>query len=95
MLLKTRKHMFLKVRKQEARKRYNDGQEVLIAGDNINEFHLLEGWHLACRISIWQDVYSADFDWRIERFEALNTGNGLGKRAAYYVEVAGPINQTA
>lgn len=95
MHLVSDKHMFLKVRKNEARKRYNEGQEILIAGDNVNHYHLLGGWALAGHISIWQGVYSADFDWRVERFESLNLGQGLGKRAAYYVEVAGPIKRAS
>ena len=79
----------IKMNKTEARKRYNNGQEIILAGDNVNTFHILGGWALGCRIS--KEVGpqhlpgESDFDARVRNFEWY-LERELGRRAAYYQE---------
>lgn len=82
---------YTKLRKNEARKRYNAGETVLIVGDNVNSFHFEDGWHLA--IPINKDDYpptqrendDTTFDYRVNQFEHY-LARELGRRAAYYVK---------
>lgn len=85
--------VFKKFNKTEARKRYHAGEEIIIVGDNVNQFHILDGWALGLRISNQDDKESRDmgldmptFDQRVDNFEDYMERE-LGRRCAYYQEV--------
>lgn len=80
------KRRFRKLRKPAARKAYDNGETVILVGDNVNEFHILDGWHLGCRIAK-NEFDNGSFDAHVAQFE-FYLERELGRRAAYYQELA-------
>lgn len=81
-----------KINKRIARRMFDENKPFVIVGDNVNEFHILSGWHLGCTIdpsrykehsdNVWStgsafDDMVADFEFYLER--------ELGRRSAFYV----------
>jgi len=72
----------IKLNKTQARRRYNAGEEIILVGDNVNTWHILNGWRLGCEISQERSA-GADFDSHVSQFEYY-LEREIGKRAAYY-----------
>lgn len=75
-----------KIRKDKARKLYNEGKEIVIVGDNVNRYHFFSGLYLARRIQKDSEKISNRlFDDVINSFE-FYLERELGRRAAYYID---------
>ena len=74
--------MLQKLNKVKARKAYNAGQKIILAGDNVNDYHILNGWCLGIEISKEASADAA-FDEHVAQFEYY-LERELGRRAAYY-----------
>ncbi len=71
------------VTKPTAKECYLQGIDVIIAGDNVNHYHILDGWHLGLRVNRSDDD-DATFEQRLNNF-LFYLEPELGRYAVFYV----------
>lgn len=79
---------YKRINKTVARKLYNEGKTIIIVGDNVNDYHFFDGWHLASQMNKGDVEYSpsvSEFDARVNNFEFYLEPE-LGRRAAFFID---------
>lgn len=74
---------YKRITKTAARKLFNEGKEVIIVGNNVNDFHFFSGWNLAHTFK--KDEDHQDFDSYVNSFEFYLEPE-LGKYAAFFIK---------
>ena len=72
---------YVAVDKREAKKAFDAGYDVTVAGNNVNSFHVFGGWHLGCTINNKED---ADWQRHINAF-LFYLDRELGSYPVFYV----------
>ena len=75
---------YVTVTKPLAKILYNKGVSIVLAGNNVNNYHIFNGWHLGCTIEENQkDIQS--FEQLVNSF-MFYLDNELGKYPVFYVK---------
>jgi len=77
------------VTKPLAKALFEQGVDVTLAGNNVNSFHIFDGWHLGCTMNLQRmaDGYMTSFDAMVDNF-LWHLDRELGTYAVYYVPQA-------
>ena len=86
---------YVAVTKPLARKLYEEGKAITLAGNNVNSFHIFNGWNLGCTVKKEQvdrhcaqghtDEPSYMFESLVNNF-LFYLDNELGKYPVFYVK---------
>lgn len=76
-----------KINKRKTRELFAQNKPFIIVGDNVNEYHIISGWHCGLRIDPKHYVPSEwTFEDMVNNFQ-FYLERELGRRAAFYIEV--------
>lgn len=75
---------YVSITKPYARLLYESGKEITIAGNNVNRFHIIEGWHLGYSTTMEEQEQRHFED--VCRYFLHYLDRELGSYAVYYAK---------
>ncbi len=78
---------YVAINRPSAKRAFEAGLEVTVAGNNVNSFHIFNGWHLGCTIdkARHEGEYGNDFDSIVANFMSY-LDRELGTYPVFYVK---------